>query len=306
MKKISIFSFLSALLLTALTGCLKDKDYDEHKYGMYSNDSRSVGFIRAAASPLVVGITGQARPVTVSGPTITINGTNQPAASDITINIVEDATLVTAAGLTPLPQGTYSINTLVPTIAAGDSFTRQLQITVEESDQLNPNISYGIGYRIETATAGYTVTRNMSEVVVGFAIKNKYDGVYTLQGYHNRAPYDFPYNTEIELRTVAPNAVAFFWPEQDDYVHPIGVGPNNLLDSYGPDIAPVIVFDLHDDMVTDVYNSSTTVVITKFTGAGSRPGRFDPATRSITVDFNYSNNPLRAYFDDLTFLRERD
>lgn len=304
MKKI-LLSFLPAMLLFALTGCLKDKDFDDQKYGLHNPDSKAVGFIEAPAGPLVRGITGQSATVTVNGPVITINGTNKPASSNITIHLIEDASLVTAAGFTPLPQGTYNINTTSPSIASGDSLTDELEIAVTGSDNLNPDLTYGVGYRIEKVEGNYDISRNMSTIVIGFTIKNKYDGVYNLQGYHNRAPYNFPYNTEIHLVTVAPDAVAFYWPEENDYGHPIGVGANNSMSWYGTDIQPVIVFDRQTDLATDVRNRSSAVGITLFTGTGSRTSRFDASTRNITVDWNYGNNAMRAFFDDLTFVRDR-
>lgn len=297
---------LPLMLLALLTGCLKDKSFDDQQYGLISHPSRAVGFIAAPSSPVVIGITGQPGTVTVAGPMITINGTAQAASAKTSIVLVEDPSLVTAADLTPLPQGTYSINTKNPSIEAGDSLNNELRVSVDKSDQLDPNITYGVGYRIQSVDQGYGISKNMSTIVIGFAIKNKYDGVYTLRGFHNRVPYNFPYETEVELRTVAPNAVAFFYVGENSYGHPIGVGPNNSLSWYGADISPVIEFDLTSNLVTNVYNSSTAATITMFTGAGSRLSKFDPADRSITVDWNYSGNPLRAFFDDLEFLRERD
>jgi len=297
---------LPLVLLALLTGCLKDKDFDNYKYGLTSQSSRAIGFIAAPSSPIVIGITGQPGTVTVAGPLITINGTAQAASAKTTIVLEEDASLVTAANLTPLPPGTYSINTKNPSIEPGDSLNSGLRISVDNSDLLDPNITYGVGYRIQSVDQGFGISKNMSTIVIGFAIKNKYDGVYMLRGYHNRVPYTFPYETEMELRTVAPNAVAFFFVDQNSYGHPIGVGANNSLSWYGADIAPVIEFDLTSNLVTNVYNGSAATPITMFTGAGSRVGKFNPADRSIIVDWNYNGNPLRAFFDDLEFLRDRD
>ena len=75
---------------------------------------------------------------------------------------------------------------------------------------------------------------------------------------------------------------------------------------YGPTVAPVVVFNTSTNLVTNVYGSDPAgPPITMFTGAGSRTGKWDPATRNITVDWNYNNNPLRAFFDDLQYLRAR-
>jgi hypothetical protein len=142
---------------------------------------------------------------------------------------------------------------------------------------------------------------------VQFSIKNKYDGVYNLTGYHNRVPYTFPYETTMHMVTVGPDAVYFFWPLVGGEGHPIGLGPNNAMSWYGPCVAPYVKFNTTTNLVTQVYNGSAAACtpITLFTGAGSRLSKWDPATRDMTVDWNYGGNPLRAFFDDLEFIRPR-
>lgn len=305
MKKTSILSSLAAFFLIALTGCLKDKDFEDQKYGIQGVEAKAVAFTQAAKSPVVVGITGQADPLTVDGPFITIEGNGDVAANDLHINIQFDDAVVTAEGLTPLPAGTYTINSTTPTIKAGETITRELEITVTNSDALDPAISYGVGLRMTSVDQGYSIAANMSTVIIGFTIKNKYDGIYRLQGYHNRTPYTYPYDTEVHLITVGPSSVIFYWPDVKSNGHPIGVGPDNAMSWYGDAISPVIVFNTTTDLVTDVYNNSSGTVITMFTGPGSRLSKFDAATHAITVDWNYNGNPLRAFFDDLTYIGPR-
>ncbi len=303
MKKLSLLFILFASLFVTNTGCLKDKDFEDQKYGTQIKEIKAVAFPQAPKSPVTVGITGQADPLTVDGPFITIEGSGV-ANADVKLKLEFTDAAVTAKGLTPLPAGSYSLNTMEPTIKAGESFTRELKITINNSDALDPNVKYGVGIKIASVDGGYNIPANSGVVVIGFAIKNKYDGVYRLQGYHNRTPYTFPYDTEIHLITNGPNEVYFYWPEVKSIGHPIGVGPGSM-SWYGDAIAPSIIFDPATDLVVDVYNQTPGTVITMFTGAGSRLSKFDPATRSITVDWNYANNPLRAFFDDLTYIGPR-
>lgn len=308
MRKISLFLTLAASLLMTTTGCLKDKGFEDQEYGIQIVESRGVAFIQAGKSPVIVGITGQAAPLTVPGPFITIEG-DGAATSDVKVDIQFNDNVVTDQGLTPLPAGTYSVNTMSPVIESGTRNTQELEITVTNTDQLDPNISYGIGFTITSVDQGYNIAANMQNVVIGFTIKNKYDGVYRLQGYHNRAPYTFPYDTEIHLVTNGPNEVYFYWPEVNSQGHPIGVGPGSM-SWYGPDVSPVIVFNTTTDLVTDVYNAATAVPITMFTGAGAGVSRFEqdlttPTNTKMYVYWNYSNNPLRAFFDTLTYIGPR-
>ena len=300
MRKALIFTPFTALFIFILSGCLKDKRYDNNEMGISIMDIKAVALTEASISPVVKGITGQAAAVVVGGPLITLE-TSQVASADVHVTLAYDQSLVTAAGLTPLPAGTFSLNTLNPVIAAGSNSIQNLKLSVTNSNVLDPNKIYGVGFKITSVDQGYQIAANQSTVVIAFAIKNKYDGVYKLHGHHNRVPYTFDYDTEIYLITVGPNSVIFYWPEVSSNGHPIGVGVGST-SWYGASISPVIVFDPVTDLVTNVYNNPpNATVITRFTGAGSRISKYNPATKAITVDWNYNGNPLRAFFDDLTY-----
>lgn len=302
MKKLSSLFILLATLMVSMMGCLKDKDFENQKYGIQINEVKAVAFPQAPSSPVIVGITGQADPLTVDGPPITIEGSGA-APGDINIGLEFSDAAVIDKGLTPLPAGSYSLNTMAPKIMKDSTYTRELKITVLNTDALDPNVKYGIGIIIKSVDQGYNIPANSGTVVIGFTIKNKYDGIYQLTGHHNRVPYTYPYDEKVYLITNGPNEVYFYWPEVKSIGHPIGTASGSSW--YGPGIAPTIVFDLATNLVTDVYNLTPGTVITMFTGAGSRIGKFDPATRAITVDWNYNNNPDRAFFDDLTYIGPR-
>lgn len=307
MKKLSSLIILFATLMIVISGCLKDKDFEDQKYGIQIPDSKFVAFPQAPISPVILGITGQPDPLTVAGPFITIEGSGNAAPADIKMSLEFSDAVVTAdtiQNLTPLPAGSYSLNTMNPTIPKDSTFTRELRITVLNTNTLDPNIKYGIGIVIKTADQGYNIPSNSGKVVIGFAIKNKYDGVYTLNGYHNRTPYTFPYETVVHMITNGPNEVYFYWPDVKSIGHPIGTGVGQT-SWYGAAIAPSVIFDPATNLVTDVYNQTPGTAITMFTGTGSRLSKFDPFTHGITVDWNYGGNSLRAFFDDLTYIGPR-
>ncbi|HNP53793.1 MAG TPA: DUF1735 domain-containing protein, partial [Ferruginibacter sp.] len=234
-----------------------------------------------------------------------------PAQSDISVTLEIDPTIIdnynntNGTSIEVLDPSLYNISSLTVVIPRG-SKQIDLPIVIPSTATLDANSTYGIGVRIASADAGYVLSSNMRELLISIGLKNRWDGVYELKGYHNRNPYTFPYDVEMNMETYGPADDIFFWPDVDDYGHPIGVAPGSV-NWYGPAIQPVVTFDPATDLVTGVRNVSTTSTtpITMFTGAGSGVSRYDATTKTIYVYWNYNNNPLRAFFDTLTFLRAR-
>lgn len=304
MRKISLFSTFT-LSVFLLAGCLKDKGFDNGEYGTVVKEVKAVAFPQAPTSPVTAAITGTPNPVTVPGPFITVEASG-PASADIQLQLAFDDGLVTAEGLTPLPAGSYTLSTMTPVIPKDSFNVKNLTLTVTNSDQLDPNIKYGVGIKITSSSSGYQIARNMSEMVIAFSIKNKYDGVYTLRGYHNRTPYTFPYEVEMHMVTNGPDEVYFYWPDVRSTGHPIGVSPTSV-SWYGPVVSPSIVFNTTTNQVTEIYNLDPTLTISMLTDPnyGAGVSRYDEATKTIYAYFMYSNNPLRGFLDTLTYVGPR-
>lgn len=304
MRKISLFSTLT-LSVFLLAGCLKDEGFDNGEYGTVVKEIKAVAFPQAPTSPITVAITGNPNPVTVPGPFITIEASG-PASSDIQLQLAFDDGLVTAEGMVPLPAGSYTLSTMTPTIPKDSFNIKNLTLTVTNSDQLDPNLKYGVGIKIVGSSSGYQIARNMSEMVIGFAIKNKYDGIYTLRGRHTRSPYLFPYEVEMHMVTNGPDEVYFYWPDVRSTGHPIGVSPTSV-SWYGPVLSPSIVFNTTTNVVEDVYNLDPSLPVSMLTDPnyGAGPSYYDPATKRIYVYFMYLNNPLRGFLDTLDYVGPR-
>lgn len=238
-----------------------------------------------------------------------------PAKVTITLNpgLIEDYNDENGTNFKVMPDSIYTLtNTAFQKVGngytvdfAGDDFAQDFTIRLNGAKWDIAN-TYALGFTI-TDSANMNVNEGKKDIVVMIAVKNKYDGVYRLQGFHNREPYNFPYDQEVHLITAGPNSVIFYWPGAGSNGHPIGTGPDPEVDVswYGAAISPVIVFDPATDLVTNVYNNTPGTVITLFTGAGSRVSKYDPTTKSITVDWNYGGRADRAFFDDLTYIGPR-
>lgn len=133
-----------------------------------------------------------------------------------------------------------------------------------------------------------------------------YDGIFSLNGFHDRVPYNYPYtNVEMHMVTVSPNTVAFYWPYAGDFGHPIGTDQG--LSWYGPSIAPQITFDPVTNSILSVTNySQANATLSLYSGALPTQNYYDPVTRKIYVAWEYNTGTTpRAFFDTLTYVGPR-
>ena len=190
MKKIKLFTLLLTSLAIIGTGCLKDKDYDNHEYGINDPDASpvGVGFNQGTSDIVNTGLTLSSSAQLFDSAAVLISLlSGHPAGTDVHVNIaVEDSLVshyntVNGTDLVILDPSNYSI---IPTavIPAG-KLNGIVVINVPNTDALSPDTSYGLGLRITSADAGYTVATNENFIVLQIAIKNQYDGDYHSNGY---------------------------------------------------------------------------------------------------------------------------
>ena len=288
MRKTFLITPLAALLIILMTGCLKDKRYDNQEMGITITDTKAVAFPQSSSSPVVVGITGQAAGIIVDGPLVTTE-TSSPASADVHVTLVYDQSLVTAAGLTPLPAGTFSLNTLNVVIPSGGKSFQDLKLTVTNTNVLDPNLFYGVGFKITSVDQGYQIAANQSTVVFGFAIKNKYDGKYSLT-FSNYHPSSNPGYTgavvEVEMHTTGPNSVKIFMPQPgfEGYYNPAILGGG--LSAFGAQ-EPEYTIDPVTNKVTvqNVALGATTF----YSMALGFDSHYDPITKEIFAKWGYGS-----------------
>jgi hypothetical protein len=128
-------------------------------------------------------------------------------------------------------------------------------------------------------------------------------------GKHNRLPYDFPYDVDMEMHTTGVNTVRFFFSAAGAYGHPIGTGVG-AISWYGGGISPVMEFNTTTDVATNIYNVGSATPIVMHTGAGAPVSRYDPITKKIFAYFYYytaagQDFTNRGWSDTLTYVRSR-
>lgn len=303
MKKYLLTFALGGLLLTTgLTSCLKDKGYDNGQFGVNGPASKAVSIPQATSSPIAFSIDAVATPQSIDAPTVNLE-TPSVASEDVTVTLVVDQSLL-PNGVVPLPGTAFNMTSLTLTIPAGER-TATAKINVPNASTLNPNNKYGIGFKIASVSpAGYAIASNMKSVVITLSIKNKYDGVYNLRGYHNRdvPNYTIPYNVTVHMITTGPSSVVFYYPSPgpNALAHPI----NGNAGQYYGDFAPNITFDPATDLAIGVNEYVTNTLVMNIV-AGSN-SRFEPGPpKKMYLLFRYNNNDLRRFYDTLTYLGPR-
>src|SRR6187200_2392430 len=92
MKKLLSTSLLLAALAVAFTGCLKDKGFDNHTYGINDPDSQppGVGFPKAASAKNSVGVDLSSVSQSINDLVVVNLESGSPASSDVHITLVLD------------------------------------------------------------------------------------------------------------------------------------------------------------------------------------------------------------------------
>jgi hypothetical protein len=185
MKKILSSSLILATLALAFTGCLKDKGFDNHTYGINDPDTQppGVGFPLGANAKNTVGLDAGIPTNQVINNIVWVNledGT--PAKSDVHVVLVVNDALRTAYNTANSANiqnaaGFYnmSLTLTIPAGATGGS----VPINVPSTVVMNPNNTYGIGLTISSVDGGYKIAENLKNLLVEITVKNRYDGVYS-------------------------------------------------------------------------------------------------------------------------------
>jgi hypothetical protein len=320
MKKFIYSSAIFTAMLFVLTGCLKDKGFENGTYGINDPDTQppGVGFPRALSAKYTIGVDLTAVAQAVDGVLYVNLLSGQPAQSDVTVTLQLNDALRTAynaangTNILALPSNLYNFP-LTITIPAG-SRNAQIPLNITSTASLDPNQSYGIGVSITSVSGNYRIADNMKNLFIEIGLKNKYDGRYELRGYHNRAPYTFPFTTEVEMWTTGPNSAAMFWPLGGDFGQPIGVAPGGV-NWYGPAVSPNFHFDPVTNLITSVTgmpaNAVTLDLVINDVTADANPNgpivnRYEPGPpKKIYVTYQYNGNDLRRFYDTLTYLGPR-
>jgi hypothetical protein len=210
MKNILKLTFIGTAMMVAFSGCLKDKGYDNGEYGIPVIEHNAVSLPQARTGSVSFALLSSNSSQEIASPVFALE-TIGAQSKDVNVQFALKPDLVAAdPSLTLLPADQYSVN-LNAKIAAG-KLLDTLKITIPQSSNLDPNLTYGLGLELVSADNGFQVTSNMKEVLIKISVKNKYDGVYNVTGTYRDvsaagANFTARYPLTYYLVTTGPNSV---------------------------------------------------------------------------------------------------
>ncbi|MBI5856540.1 MAG: DUF1735 domain-containing protein [Sphingobacteriales bacterium] len=304
MKRILSFSLLAAALAVAVTGCLKDKGFDNHTYGINDPDTQppGVGFPLGGKPKNDVGLDLSSSPQVINGLAFVNLESGNPASSDVHVTLSNNSTALVGAyntangtNIQVLPSATWSVPTALTIPAGGRNI--EVPITVSTTAALNANLQYAIGLTITAVDGGYKIADNLKNLFIVISVKNKYDGKYTMVGrfYHPSVEPTFQQHVTffVECHTTGPNSVDIYWPLIPGYNTPLSSGglpaccfTNQTL---GLQINPAT------NVVTCVNSHpSAGISYSQITSSGSfgfpvfNPSMWDDVNKRFNISFGYS------------------
>lgn len=299
---------LVALTAISFTSCLKDEGYENGQYGLTGftgGEFVSIGF--AARNPNSLSLESKAGEQSINLFQVAYDYVN-PAAEDIQVTLQKNDAAVTAADatLTLLPNSAVNLAASSVFIPKGQRVSGTFQLKINTSS-LDPKKAYGLAFTIaSTSKPSIGIPANLKTVIYKIALKNKYDGYYTVTGTMTDYVVTtltglYPHFTN--LYTAGPDAVDYGQPTYNfgasyprGEIHLIKNGAN--VSGYGL-FAPVFKFDASDNVIA----------VTNFWGQPSGNGRsarldatginkYDPATKTIKVKYWLVQGGDRTLFDE--------
>jgi uncharacterized protein DUF1735 len=259
----------------ALSGCLKDSDYDN---GVIQSVRTTDNLVKPIE--LKISATNNTNFATVSvnsSPNDTTSdflpvvlATADPAPEDLHVTVemvdslVDNYNNANGTDYTVPDASMYSISSMEVVIPKGSN-TGYLQIKYHIPDYIGAD--WAFGFRIVSVKeSGYTISGNFNEGVISLAVKNQYDGIYKGSGVMVHPVYSGTYaNKDETLITSGANSVTLHYL--------------NTTVTFGVDVYITI------DPATNLLTLNTSAGIDPYDPAKNY---YDPATRTFYLDFGYS------------------
>ena len=328
MKKIfanKAFVGLSLVATMFLASCLKDKGFEDGKYGTIGANTEGQQWVSLPlgsrwTNNLGVESKQGFQPVALFP--VAFDYVN-PTTEDITVTIAVNNSLIaerdTLETTLPLPANAYNVPATTVVIPAGQRVSAPFSINLNTS-LLDPSEKYSIGFSITgVSKSGVSIPENMKDAVFVFTIKNRFDGIYTIRSRMDH-PSDrdaawtrtpFTYGYPIHLITTGPTTVEWMNEAFGDGFHPLqtpgvsGFGSTRVAFEFDEDNKLVRVWNAFP-------NPANGRAFSILTGTDPKTGtpinnRWDPDTKTVYAAFQMTQPGFAPIpiFDTLTFDKVR-
>lgn len=243
-------------MTVVFSSCLKDKGFDNGEYGIQVIEKKAVSLPQAINGVINIALLSSDVPLVLSGPIFALE-TIGAQSSDVNVQFALKPELVAAdPDLTLLPASAYTTN-LTGTIKAG-KLLDTLDIILPRSSVLDPNLTYGLGLELVSASNGFQIASNMKQVLIKISVKNKYDGIYSVTGSFRDvsaagAAFTGRYPLEYQLVTTGPSSVNVCMLINGE-ITPGYLFSNNGAGSFYGSFGSQVTFDPATDLISDMRN----------------------------------------------------
>lgn len=293
-SKILTFSLISI----GLSSCLKDDNIKNQQYGFINANTKKIIEIPLALGSVAIPLKNVDTTINLlearlASQDVSSEDVTVALSLDSSVKIIENYNTIHETELEQLPTSLYSlISGYTLTIPKG-SRTGNLQIKVNTSN-FDLEKSYALGLYLKSVNQnGYILSGNFDTIVVKVSAKNKYDGVYTNNGYSLRAGdavlTGFFKNSKRNLITAGANSLIYepLWGDGKGAVG--GIGGTTIT------VNPIT------NKVTMSSTANPALV-----NLPSYDNRYDPATKTFYLSYYWGNGPThRAKTDTLIYSSPR-
>ena len=310
-----LFAFIAVAIFG--TGCLKDDNYDDGKYGINLDGAQKTVEIAGPVDGFVnIDLVGSPNDTTVDIVLVKLAGAS--ADKDVQVTLALDPAIVTAYntehGTTyAIPASNlYSIPSLTVTIPAGQK-TASLRFTAKPNNLFGDEYALGVKL-VSTSDPNVRLSGNFNTQVVGLTIRNKFDGVYTMTGTLvdvANAALTAKSPQTVHLITTGSNSV---------YLHNAGTNVASFKDlfpilsgtaesAYGS-FTPEFTFDANNNVISVVNAYGQPAANGRSASLDpSGVNKWDPVTKTLRVKWFMTQPPtpgVRTTFDfTFTYVRGR-
>ena len=319
MKQRNIVNVLfSFIFLSFFSSCLKDKDFDEGRTGFKPDKNSKIVEIAGPQKAFYnVDLIATNSDTTLADFVTVRLASNEPADKDIQVTFAVNPALVAVHNANNATHyevpaaGLYTIPDLTVTIPKGE---RQgyLKLTTRAANLLGAE--YALGIQLASVSdPGIKLSGNYNKQVISFAIRNKYDGNYSMEiktvGWGAYGISDGPtlsWPGKVRLITSSANSLTINAEVRNDNLQPAltsGGGPT----AFGA-ATPQFTFDATDKLI-NVNNT------TPDDGRGRAfrlnpavtDSRYDPVTKKVHAAYLMSQNgrPDQEIYLTFTYIGPR-